>query len=143
MRYYLDTNILIFLLGKQFEEMDVNVWTKLKDYSSILYASNFAVQELLFLFRIGKLKYKKFDSHYKCENDILKSLIEDNGLEIVYFNACHFKAYKSLQIAEDHKDMNDHAIIAQAIADRIPLISSDHEFQNYTEQGLDFILNRR
>ncbi|HBK30001.1 MAG TPA: hypothetical protein DDZ78_00040 [Porphyromonadaceae bacterium] len=64
-------------------------------------------------------------------------------MEIVYFNACHFKAYKSLQIAEDHKDMNDHAIIAQAIADRIPLISSDHEFQNYTEQGLDFILNRR
>ncbi|OAV63386.1 hypothetical protein Barb6_03775 [Bacteroidales bacterium Barb6] len=39
--------------------------------------------------------------------------------------------------------MNDHAIIAQAISDKIPLISSDTKFQYYTGQGLDFIFNKR
>jgi PIN domain nuclease of toxin-antitoxin system len=36
-----------------------------------------------------------------------------------------------------------HVIIAQAISDKIPLISSDQKFKLYTSQGLDFVFNKR
>jgi PIN domain nuclease of toxin-antitoxin system len=39
--------------------------------------------------------------------------------------------------------MNDHAIISQAISDKIALISSDGAFENYTAQGLNFVFNKR
>lgn len=143
MRYYLDTNILIFILANQFDEIDNDVLVILEDYSSILYTSNLAMHELLFLYRIGKLEYYKYNRRYKSENDIVSALVEDNGVEIIYFNRTHFKAYKSFRIINNHKDMNDHAIIAQAISDKIPLISSDQEFHSYTNQGLNFIFNKR
>src|SRR5690554_2302768 len=87
---------------------------------------------------IGRQWYKL----HKSEKDLVGA-IEENNIRVIYSNEYHLKAYTDLQIAEGHKDINDHAIIAQAISDRIPLISSDHEFKNYTDQGLDFILNRR
>ncbi|HBK30297.1 MAG TPA: toxin PIN [Porphyromonadaceae bacterium] len=138
MQYYLDTNILVFFLSKQFDEIDRNVQAILRDYASILHASNIAVQELLLLYRIGKFKSK----FYKSEIDLINGIKKAN-IRIVYFNEYHLDAYASLQIEDGHKDMNDHAIIAQAISDRIPLISSDHEFGYYTGQGLDFIFNQR
>jgi len=70
-------------------------------------------------------------------------LTERYGIEIVYFNKQHFNVYATLQIAKDHKDMNDHTIIAQAIADKIALISSDHKFDLYKKQGLKFVYNKR
>lgn len=138
MRYYLDTNILVFILSDQFDEINSDIQTILEDYSSILYVSNIAVQELIFLYRIGKFRSK----FYKCEQDLTDSL-KENGIRIVYFNEHHLDAYTSLQLVDGHKDMYDHAIIAQAISDKIPLISSDHEFEWYTKQGLNFIFNRR
>ena len=50
----------------------------LNDYSSILYASSVAVKELLLLFRIGKLKSKRF----KSEIDILAELKQGNRIKI-------------------------------------------------------------
>ena len=138
MRYYLDTNILIFALLVDQDNLSQEVSTILDDHSSYLYASSIAVQELLLLFRIDKLKSKR----YKSEEDILNGL-EKANVEIKFFNQHHFKQYARLSISESHKDMNDHAIIAQAIADKIPLISSDNAFKNYVPQGLTFVFNRR
>ena len=138
MRYYLDTNILIFSLLFDEDNIDQQVSTIMDDCSSILYTSSIAVQELLLQFRIGRLKSKQ----YKSESDILMGLKEAN-VEIKFFNQHHFKQYARLSISESHKDMNDHAIIAQAIADKVPLISSDNAFKNYVPQGLAFVFNKR
>ena len=53
--------------------------------------------------------------------------------------------YARLEInkAEDHKDPSDHIIIAHAITNRMPLISSDHKFKFYTKQGLDLVYNKK
>lgn len=138
MRYYLDTNLLVFILSNQHNEISSEVLAILKDYSSILYVSSIAVQELLLLYRIGKFRNKL----YKSEKELIGA-IKENDIRIVYFNEYHLEAYTSMNIIEGHKDMNDHAIIAQAISDKIPVISSDHEFKNYTKQGLDFVFNKR
>ena len=61
----------------------------------------------------------------------------------MYFSKENNSTYYDLRIAENHKDMNDHLIISQAISDKIPVISSDYKFKEYIEQGLDFVFNKR
>jgi len=139
MRYYLDTNILIFILSDTNDDINVDVQHIMNDYSNICYASSVAVSELIFLYKNEKLEFLKF----KNEEEIIKYLTEKAGIEIVYFNKHHFNVYALLQIARDHKDMNDHAIISQAIADKMALISSDRKFDCYKKQGLNFVFNRR
>ncbi|GAP71393.1 hypothetical protein SAMD00024442_110_1 [Candidatus Symbiothrix dinenymphae] len=79
---------------------------------------------------------------FKSEAAMLDA-IKDLRYEIVFFNEYHFAKYTKLEIVEGHKDMNDHAIIAQAMTEKIALISSDKEFANYTAQGLNFVFNKR
>jgi PIN domain nuclease of toxin-antitoxin system len=138
MRYYLDTNILVFIITVSEDNISAELSTILNDYSVTLYTSSVAVKELLLLFRKGKLKGKRF----KSETDILDGL-KEAGLEIRYFNQYHFARYIKLMITDSHKDMNDHAIIAQAISDKIPLISSDQKFKLYEKQGLQLVFSKR
>lgn len=50
-----------------------------------------------------------------------------------------------IAILEDYDNTypSDHIIIAHAITNRMPLISSDHKFKFYTKQGLDLIFNKK
>lgn len=54
-----------------------------------------------------------------------------------------FHTYARLTINEQqgHNDPSDHLIIAHAITERMPLISSDHKFDFYCPQGLQYICN--
>jgi PIN domain nuclease of toxin-antitoxin system len=139
MRYYLDTNLLIFILSGKNDDIHIDVRHIINDYANICYASSTAICELLSLFKSEKLEFLKF----KDETELLSELTERYGIETVYFDRQHFNVYASLQITKDHKDMNDHLIISQAIADKIPLISSDHKFDSYITQGLSFVFNKR
>jgi len=136
-RYYLDTNILVYTLSNK-DEIDSHVVNILTDSSNLIYVSSVAIKELILLFRIGKFRSRI----YKSEEDILAD-IERLSIQIVFFNQHHFSTYTSMQIADGHKDMNDHAIIAQAISDKISVISSDTKFKDYMPQGLQFVYNRR
>jgi PIN domain nuclease of toxin-antitoxin system len=130
--------MLIFILAKDPDEISSKVSDILTDYANIFYVSSVAVKELILLYRIGKAVPKTI----KSEEDILNE-IEKSGIKIVFFNEHHFSSYTKLSIADGHKDMNDHAIIAQAISDKIALISSDHAFNKYTAQNLNFVFNKR
>jgi PIN domain nuclease of toxin-antitoxin system len=47
-----------------------------------------------------------------------------------YLNEHHLLKYAEMNIpVKEHNDPNDHVIIAQAISDKIPLISSDNKFK--------------
>jgi PIN domain nuclease of toxin-antitoxin system len=85
-------------------------------------------------------EFKK--SKYKTYKDIFAA-IEDLGYEIVSVTKKHLFAYAELEPMEDHKDPNDHLIIAQSISDKIPVISSDGKFKFYENQGLQFVFNKR
>ena len=138
MRYYLDTNILVYLLSQSKDEIYFSVKSILSECSNILFASSISVSELILLYRIGKFKVKS----YKTGHDLLDSL-EQFSIRMTFFNEFHFKQYLALNIVGDHKDVIDHMIIAQAISDKMPLISSDHEFKKYVPQGLNLVFNRR
>jgi len=139
MRYYLDTNVLVFILHNDFDNIHHDVKAILEDYANSLLVSSVVIQELVLLFRIDKLHYKYT---YRNEKDLIKK-IEELNIQTVFFSKENNSTYCDLQIAGNHKDMNDHLIISQAISDKIPLISSDTKFREYIGQGLDFIYNRR
>ena len=139
MRFYLDTNILLFALQNDKDNLHLSVKDLLVDYANSLYVSSVVMEELLFLLRIGKLSKL---IPFKKEVDYLTA-ISEMGVTIEFFNKNHFSVYSKLNLANDHKDMNDHLIISQAISDKIPLISSDSKFEEYSSQGLQFIFNKR
>ena len=69
--------------------------------------------------------------------------IDRLGIDIVPVNRLHLLQYAALEAVAGHKDPNDHIIIAQAISDKIPMISSDRMFKEYVRQGLEFVFNKR
>ena len=135
-RYLLDTNIVVFLLFNQNEVEDV-VWDLLGDYNSQLYVSTVSLQEIIHLYKNNRLK-----TIWKRTEDILPS-IESANIEILPVTKEHLMAFASLSTPANHNDPNDQIIISQAIAGKYTLISSDHKFESYTKQRLDFIFNCR
>lgn len=57
----------------------------------------------------------------------------------------HMQTYAHIEIneAQGHKDPSDHVIIAHAITEHLPLISSDTRFGFYRSQGLDLVFNQK
>jgi len=138
MRYYLDTNTLIFVLLKQRDEIENDVAEILEDYSNLFYISSIAARELALLYQERKIKHPKF----KSVKDIFVA-IDIANYEIKPFTRQHVITYSRLEPAEEHKDPSDHSIIAQSISDKIPIISCDTKFRFYEKQGLELVFNRR
>lgn len=141
MRLYLDTNILVFLLGEK-KSLDNNVLEILFDYSNTFYTSTVCVHEFIHLSQIGKISWKKQNGKPFQAEDILASL-QEMSIEILPITEKHLAVYASLPIIRDHRDPFDRLIITQAISDKATLVSSDLKFQWYEKYGLDFIQNNR
>lgn len=141
MKIYLDTNILIFLLTNQ-DELSANTQRLIGDYANVLQTSSVCVHELIHLCQIGKLdEGKRKRNHIRPEE--IQALLDESEIRIVPVTQQHLNVYASLPLHEAHRDPNDRLIIAQAIADKTLLISSDNKFFQYTLSGLTFIFNER
>ena len=138
MRYYLDTNVLIYILMQDNDSVCRDVQHILKDYFNRFYVSSIAVRELIHAYKTGDFR----DSIIKSAKDLFEAM-EDSGIEIVPMNKHHLIQHAALEPVAGHKDPNDHIIIAQAISDKIPIISSDRKFKEYVGQGLEFVFNKR
>ena len=138
MRYYLDTNTLIFVLLNQRDEIENYIIDILENYSNSFYVSSVAVRELILLHKDGEMK----KSQYKTYKDFFDT-IDLLGIKITPVQRSNLFAYAELVPVADHKDPNDHVIIAQSISDKIPIISSDRKFKLYENQGLELVFNKR
>lgn len=141
MRLYLDTNILAFLLLGNYDDISSDVLALFRDEETINLTSVVCVDELIHLCQIGKIPISK-RSPIKSPTDVT-SWLESIGVQIVEVERKHLDEVASLFLYEDHRDPNDRLIIAQAISDRIPLVSSDRKFERYEKFGLGFIFNER
>jgi len=84
-RYYLDTNVLIFaLLRKRHDELSRDVQHILSDYSNQFYVSSVVVQELIHAYKTGDIQ----DTLYKSVNDLFDTM-EKSNIEIVPMNRYH------------------------------------------------------
>ena len=141
MRLYLDTNILVFLLGDH-QSLDKDVLGMIFDYSNTLYTSTTCVHELIHLFQIKKISWRNQEGRHINAEDILDSLLSMSITILPIFEK-NLQVYATLPFLKDHRDPFDRLIIAQAISDKATLISSDLKFQWYEKYGLTFIQNKR
>ncbi|MDO5523553.1 MAG: type II toxin-antitoxin system VapC family toxin [Bacteroidia bacterium] len=136
MRYLLDTNILIFFALGDTDNLSKDVCNVLFDYSNLLYTSSLCIMEMVYLYKNNKIKTK-----FKSAEDMVYTIEKLLQIEIIHTKPEHIFTYSRLKTASNHNDQIDHFIIAQAITEKMPLISSDHKFNEYI--GLNFVYNRR
>ncbi len=140
MRYLLDTNIYIyFALDRELLSPDVKAI--LEDYDNTFFVSSETVKELIIAFNNGGLVSR----YWKTAKEMVDAIRDLFYIRILPVGEEQLETYARLRInkAEDHKDPSDHIIIAHAITNGIPLISSDRKFKFYTKQGLELIFNKK
>ena len=136
-RYIVDTNILV-----QFAtELDfVNDVRYLLYYSSAqIYVSSASVQEFINLLQCEDVKLQK--QKMVTISNVFEFVEDTLGFTVKYIDKGHLKQLCKMNIVDKHTDPFDRVIIAQAIIEKIPLISSDRKFPKYRKMGLDFIPN--
>jgi len=113
----------------------------LDDCENTIYVSSESVKEFINLIQQGKLKsakeikIKTFDVFDFIENEL--------GFIVKYVQREHLKMLAALENVKEHTDPNDRLIIAMALTEKIPVISSDSYFRYYKKQGLDLIFNHK
>lgn len=138
-RFLLDTNIVIFMISGELDNISPEVADILGDYNNELNTSSIVILELQQLYRNKKVSTRK----YQSVEGFLKAVEDIFYIKILPFSKEHLSTLSKLEIVSRHKDPFDHAIIAHALTEKLTLISSDRQFEHYTKQHLDFIYNKR
>lgn len=141
MRIYLDTNILAFMITDRLDDISQDTMLHLNDYTNQLATSSVCVAELIHLCQIGKLSAGRRKGAPNPATII--SWLKTVGISIKSPDEKSLQVLSELVFYDDHRDPNDRLIVAQAISDRVPLISSDRKFERYRAYGLDFMFNER
>lgn len=123
------------------DSLSRDVVALLDEPDTLLYISAESVKELIVGYRNKGLCSKR----WKTALEMVKAIEEEFYITILPVTKKHMETYAHMTINESqgHKDPSDHIIIAHAITERIPLISSDTRFPFYRSQGLDLIFNKR
>ncbi|MDR3184454.1 MAG: type II toxin-antitoxin system VapC family toxin [Prevotellaceae bacterium] len=135
MRYLIDTNVLI--RSQTDPSLLKDVLQIIENYENRIYVSAVSIQEIYMLMQNGKLHVKS----WKHAQDVFNTIEEELGFTVDYVKKEHLLTFAGLEPVKGHADPSDRMIIAQAITEKIPLISSDAKFKHYCRQNLDFIFN--
>ena len=109
----------------------------LEDPENVLYARFETMRELVVHFNNKKLLSKQ----WKTAADVIRTVESELDIEFLPVRRDVGFAYSRLQLntGQSHYDPSDHMIIAHAITEHLPLLSSDLKFPFYRAQGLDLI----
>ena len=138
MRYLIDTNILIYIVIDK-NLLDLSVRKIIENYENIIYVSSESVKEFIHLIQNERITPKNTFQ----VNNIVDFIESELGYTIKYVTQQHLTAFANLSVITNHNDPSDRLIISQAIAEKIPLISSNKKFELYRKYKLNFIFNEK
>ncbi|MBQ4507448.1 MAG: type II toxin-antitoxin system VapC family toxin [Paludibacteraceae bacterium] len=127
MRYLLDTNVFIDIISDDYISKDVQAI--IDDSDNVFYLSSESIKEFVHLLQNGKITIP--EQYRKQRFDLFPFIEETLGIVVKYVAKEHLSTYWSMPVVEDHNDPSDRLIIAQAITERMPVISSDTKFRKY------------
>ena len=134
MRYLIDTNVFIKMVTDTVSEETLKIT---RDYENLIYISSASITEYLHLVQnekvIPKKEFRTLDVFDLVENIF--------GFQVKYVAKEHLRTFAKLDLIEGHNDPNDRLIIAQALTEKMPVISSDKKFPKYRKMGLELIFN--
>lgn len=140
MRYLIDTNIFVYLATDP-ELLSNDVTALIEEPDALIYMSAESVKELIVGYRNKGLCSKR----WKSPSEMVAAIENEYYINILPVTKEHMKTYAGMELneAQGHKDPSDHVIIAHAITEKLPLISSDRRFEFYRKEGLDLIFNEK
>ncbi|MDO4160788.1 MAG: type II toxin-antitoxin system VapC family toxin [Prevotellaceae bacterium] len=140
MRYLIDTNIFVYAATDR-DSLSHDVRAILEESDTVLNISAESVRELIVAYRNKGLCSRR----WKTVEQMVAAIENEFYIQILPLKKEHMETYARMEIneAQGHKDPSDHVIIAHAITEHIPLISSDTRFEFYRSQGLDLIFNEK
>jgi PIN domain nuclease of toxin-antitoxin system len=124
-RLLLDTAVLIYAVESP-AHLNRRVVTVLENPENILELSSISLSEIAIKSALGKLR---------ITSDLLRQAIEDMDIRVLPYTAEH--AIHLFQLPLHHSDPFDRQIIAQALAEEIPIVTPDDKFHLY--KGLKVI----
>jgi PIN domain nuclease of toxin-antitoxin system len=122
MKLLLDTQIIIWFVN-DYPQLNDHLKDLIEDKNNTIYLSIASLWEMSIKYNLGKLKFERSYQEF-VELEIIQSCI--NLLDI---KVNHLYVHSHLPL--HHKDPFDRLIIAQSIAENIPLISVDSIFSQY------------
>ena len=125
MRLLLDTAVLIFAVECP-ARLSRRATSALQNPANILEFSTISLAEIAIKASLGKLRLTSDTAH---------QAVEDLGVRVLPFSAEH--AFRLFGLALHHHDPFDRQIIAQAMEEDIPVVTSDDKFGLY--KGLKVI----
>lgn len=119
MRLLLDTAVLIYAVESP-ENLSKRATAVLRNAANVLELSSVSLAEIAIKAASGKLKLSAA---------IVRQSIRDLDLHILPYTAEH--AYRLFDLPRHHGDPFDRQIIAQALSEDIPIVTSDEKFGLY------------
>ncbi|MDR0559289.1 MAG: type II toxin-antitoxin system VapC family toxin [Prevotellaceae bacterium] len=138
MRYLIDTNVLINII--EYDYISDDVQNILSDYENQIHISSESIKEFIHLVQSGKISPPK--NRVQITDNLFDFIEDELNIAIKYISKEHLRTLAKLPLIDEHRDPTDRLIIAQAITEKLPLISNDTKFPKYRKYGLIFISNR-
>jgi PIN domain nuclease of toxin-antitoxin system len=124
-RVLLDTAILIYAVESP-ERLTKRATTVLENAQNVLEVSAISLSEIAIKTALGKLRVSA---------DVVRQAVAALNIRILPYTADH--AFQLFDLPLHHADPFDRQIIAQALSEKIPILTSDEKFSLY--KGLRLI----
>jgi len=123
MRYLVDTQIFIWTLISP-EKLSMPTRQILQNHE--IFVSQVSLFEIAIKQKIGKLP------EFPLTITLLAERIEQDNFNLLPITTNRIGAYGSIPLLEDHRDPFDRLLLAIALSENMPIISSDANFAYYS-----------
>ena len=123
MKLLVDTHIFLWFVNDD-HELNNHIKDMIEDRKNIIYLSIASLWEMSIKYNLGKLK---LDKSYE---EFIRKEIYETRLILLNININHLIINANLPF--HHKDPFDRLIISKSIAEKIPIISVDSTFVQYS-----------
>ncbi|WP_373512510.1 type II toxin-antitoxin system VapC family toxin [Persicitalea sp.] len=124
MHYLIDTQILLWFQSND-PELDQSTRAILIDGKNQIYVSYASLYEIVIKLKIGKLP----NFHVSVES-VVEVAIQDK-IKFLPITISHLVSYDKIPLYAEHRDPFDRLILAVALSNSLPIITSDAKFGFY------------